>query len=237
MERRSALLHLAREYFESEDIRHYLDKINPILEAVHIKKPKLILKDSSEFIAISPVMKKIKDKAEYLADTGMSLLLTGDTGTGKDTLAKYIHLFSNRPGKFVSINTAAIPDTMFEAELFGYKKGAFTGADNEHIGLFEEANNGTLYLNEIGKTSLDLQAKLLDVLENHTIRRVGETEERKVDFRLIVATNSDLEKMITKGTFPSRSLFPHQGRTPSHSISVRAPRGYSGVGKAFSRST
>jgi transcriptional regulator with PAS, ATPase and Fis domain len=146
-------------------------------------------------------MTRLVELARHIAPSDMSVLLTGPTGTGKDLLAQYIHFHSGRAGKFVSINAAAIPDSMIESELFGYKKGAYTGADKATAGLFEDADGGTLYLNEIADASPELQAKLLDVLETKTIRRLGERTERKIDFRLIAATNHDIEQMIHEGKF------------------------------------
>jgi transcriptional regulator with PAS, ATPase and Fis domain len=131
----------------------------------------------------------------------MSVLLTGPTGTGKDMFARYIHHHSRRRGRFVPVNTAAIPESMIESELFGHCRGAFTNADRDKTGLIEVADNGTLYLNELADASRELQAKLLDVLENHKIRRVGETRERDVAFRLIAATNHDLNELIAEGKF------------------------------------
>ena len=139
--------------------------------------------------------------ARNIAPSDMAVLLTGPSGVGKDLLAKYIHHYSGRTGRFILVNTPAIPDDMVESELFGHKRGAFTGADADKTGLIEEAEGGTLYLNEIGDASPKLQAKLLDVLESKKFRRLGETKARRVDFRIIAATNHNLEELIRQQRF------------------------------------
>ena len=199
-----ALIYLAREYFEREDIAPYLSKIGRANQSTPDKassKDGNHGQDAPTIIAEGDVMKRALELARNVAPSAMSILLTGPTGAGKDLLAEHIHVISGRQGKFVSVNSAAMQDNMIEAELFGYRKGAFTGADRDKAGLIEEANGGTFYLNEIGDASLAFQAKLLDALEKKRIRRVGETFEREVDFRLIAATNRDLEKMIRDEVF------------------------------------
>jgi DNA-binding NtrC family response regulator/Tfp pilus assembly protein PilF len=202
---RQALLYLAREYFESEDVRPYVEKINAELARVRsIRVARTVSSENGEppqVIAVNPAMTRLVELARHVAPSDMSVLLTGPTGTGKDLLAQYIHYHSGRAGKFVSINAAAIPEGMIESELFGYKKGAYTGADKATRGLFEEADRGTLYLNEIADASPELQAKLLDVLETKIVRRLGERTERKIDFRLIAATNHDIEQLIREERF------------------------------------
>jgi len=148
-------------------------------------------------------MKRAVTMAKTAAKSGLNILLTGDTGTGKDLLARYIHHHSGREGEFVPINAAAIPDEMVESELFGHVKGAFTGANHDKQGLFEAANDGTFYLNEIGDSTPQFQAKLLEVLETFEIRRLGETKRRQVSFNLISATNHDLFERLREGRFRS----------------------------------
>jgi DNA-binding NtrC family response regulator len=123
----------------------------------------------------------------------MTVFLTGDTGTGKDLLARYIHFCSGRTGEFVTVNAAAIPNPMIEAELFGHTKGAYTSADKDRKGLIEQADKGTFYLNEIADATPEFQAKLLEVLETRQVRRLGANTSKKVNFRLIAATNHDLK--------------------------------------------
>jgi len=129
------------------------------------------------------------------------VLLTGPTGTGKDLLAEYIHYHSGAAGRLMTVNCAAMPEHLIESELFGYRKGAFTGAGSDKVGLVETAANGTLYLNEIAETTTAFQAKLLDVLERRIVRRLGETEDRPVGFRLLAATNQDVEQMVRENRF------------------------------------
>ncbi|MCP4570202.1 MAG: tetratricopeptide repeat protein [FCB group bacterium] len=200
---RQAFLYLSREYFESEQVNHYLLKIDKEIgqaRPVNNKTP-----ESSglppRIIGHNPAIKRLTALARNVAASEMSVLLTGPTGTGKDLFARYIHHFSGRKGRFVAVNTAAIPESMIEAELFGHRKGAFTGADRTKPGLIEEADQGTLYLNEIADSSPEFQAKLLDVLENRTVRRLGDTRERPVAFRLIAATNHNLEKHVRNNQF------------------------------------
>jgi two-component system, NtrC family, response regulator PilR len=147
-------------------------------------------------------MLKMLEKVIQVKDSPISILIHGETGTGKDLLAKTIHYNSVRKDKrFISVNCAALPETLLESELFGYKRGAFTGADRDRAGLFEEADGGTFFLDEIGEMPLSIQAKLLRVLEDQEVVRLGDTKGRKVDVRLLSATNSDLKEMMSNGTF------------------------------------
>jgi len=200
---RLALLHLAKEYFALEHIASYVNKVEDAASRPpQISRTALPDEDTTpRIITHNHTMRELVDLAGNVADSPLTVLLTGPTGSGKDLLARYVHHQSGRQGKFVSVNTAAIPDSMVESELFGTRKGAFTGADQNRIGLIEEASGGTLYLNEIADASRELQAKLLDALERHTIRRLGETHERHIDFRLIAATNHDLENRVSTGKF------------------------------------
>lgn len=151
----------------------------------------------------SPKMGKIFDSVQSYAATDATILIQGETGTGKDVLARFIHSKSNRSSSdMVSINCATISTTLFETEMFGYVKGAFTGADaSGKAGLIEQANKSTLYLDEVDSLPLEQQGKLLRVLETHTIRRVGSNQSISTDFRLIVATNKDLKRLVKEGTF------------------------------------
>lgn len=141
-------------------------------------------------------------QVRQIVDSSISILIEGETGCGKDLLARTIHYNSNRRDKrFVSVNCAALPETLLESELFGYKRGAFTGADRDKTGLFEEADGGTFFLDEIADMPLNIQAKLLRVLEEKELVRLGETSPRKVDVRIISATNKDLKEELTAKTF------------------------------------
>ena len=143
----------------------------------------------------------IKELIEIAGNSSNPVLITGETGTGKTLLAKIIHHKSSLNGPLVSINCSAVPENLIESELFGYEKGAFTGATSSKKGLFELAENGTLFLDEIGEMNLNLQSKLLSVLDDNKIRRIGGTVSRYVNFRLIAATNSDIEEKLKSRTF------------------------------------
>jgi two-component system nitrogen regulation response regulator NtrX len=147
-------------------------------------------------------MKELIKKAETFANSKAAVLITGESGTGKELFAQWIHYKSNRKDKaFVKINCSAIPENLFESELFGYEKGAFTGAFKSKAGKFEQSSGGTLFLDEIGDLPLSQQAKLLRILEDKELARIGGSETIKLDVRIICATNRDLSQMSTKGAF------------------------------------
>lgn len=147
------------------------------------------------------LMGKVISTAIDVAKSRASVLLTGESGTGKEVIANLIHKASSRPGTFVAVHCAALTATILESELFGYEKGAFTGANDRHIGKFEAANNGTIFLDEIGEIDAQSQVKLLRVLETHSFERVGGLETVHSNFRLIAATNRNLRQMVLDGTF------------------------------------
>jgi len=150
----------------------------------------------------SSVLKKNLCFIYKIAKSDNNVLILGETGTGKDLIARRLHELSGRRNKpFVAINCANIPESLFETELFGHAQGAFTGAIKEKMGLFEAANGGTIFLDEIGDLSLHFQAKILRIIENKEIRRIGETTDRKISARFIFATNKNLEEEICKGRF------------------------------------
>ncbi len=156
----------------------------------------------SDFISASQQVKEIKELALKASQYKTTVLITGESGTGKELLAKFIHENSPRKNKpFIAVNCAAIPATLLESELLGHQKGAFTGANETRIGLIEQANGGTIFLDEIGEIPFNLQSKLLRVLQEQEIRRVGDSKTIKVDVRVIAATNRDLEEEVNKGTF------------------------------------
>lgn len=150
----------------------------------------------------TPQMQQIQKHLQKIAPTDATVLITGENGTGKDVLAGEIHRMSARNcSKMVSVDVGALTETLFESELFGHVKGAFTDAHADHTGKFELANGGTLFLDEIGNIPIHLQGKLLRVLQNRCITKVGDTKQIPVDIRLICATNMDLEQMIADGKF------------------------------------
>lgn len=156
----------------------------------------------SGLVGNSPKMRELFEMIEKVADTTSSILISGESGTGKELVAQAIHDRSRRSSKpFIAVNCSAIPFELLESELFGYKRGAFTGAQEDRKGLFEEAEGGTLFLDEIGDMPALLQAKLLRVLQERTIRRLGENADRPIDVRIITATHKDLKAAIQKKEF------------------------------------
>ncbi len=161
-----------------------------------------VAEESHQMVFLDPAMKHVLALADRVAQSSASILVTGDSGTGKELLARYLHRKSPRAGQpFVSINCAAIPEALLESELFGHEKGAFTGAVARRVGKFEAAHGGTLLLDEIGEMDMRLQAKLLRVLQEREIDRVGGTKPIKVDIRLIATTNRRLQEEVATGRF------------------------------------
>ena len=157
--------------------------------------------DGVDYLSNSGEIRRFKDQLAAIGRADLPLLLTGETGVGKDHMAKYFHHVT-RPGMpFVTVNCASVPETLLESELFGYHRGAFTGADTDKLGLFMAANGGVLLLDEIGDMPLQLQTKLLGVLERKKVTPLGSTGERDLDIKLVTATNRNLEEMVESGTF------------------------------------
>ena len=188
------------------------DKLIEVLTAARDKARKAMgrdarqAKDSGEkesmFWGTSAPMTAIRKTVAKIAPTDATVLITGENGTGKDVLAREIHAQSLRSGKqMVAVDAGAITETLFESELFGHVKGAFTDAHTDHAGKFEQADGGTLFLDEIGNIPLHLQAKLLRAIQNRSIVRVGGTEAKPMNIRLICATNMDLEALVREGRF------------------------------------
>lgn len=158
--------------------------------------------DLGELVGVGPTMRKINALIGKVSRADTTVLLTGESGTGKEVVARLIHRYSDRAkGPFVAVNCGALPEALLESELFGFEKGAFTGAGAMKRGLFEEAGGGILFLDEIGEMPLPLQVKLLRVLQERRFRRLGATEERAVDVRVIAATNRDLRTRAETGAF------------------------------------
>ncbi len=184
----------------------------------------------------SPAIREARQRIARVAPTNATVLITGETGTGKELVARAIHRNSPRAqGSFVAVNCAAFTETLLEGELFGHEKGAFTGADQSRAGLFEAANGGTLFLDEAGEMSLTAQAKLLRVLNEGQLLRVGSTRPRKVDVRVLVATHRDLEQRVRDGLF-REDLFYRLAVVPIHLVPLRErPEDIPGLLDLFSR--
>src|SRR5205085_698900 len=177
---------------EAEKRRETLDLDQKLLEACTFE----------EIVSRSPLMLEVFEKIRRVAQHFRTALITGDTGTGKELVARALHrLGPAAKHRFVACNCSALVESLVESELFGYLKGAFTGANQDRLGLFESADGGTLFLDEIGELSLATQAKLLRILQDHQVRRVGAVLPRKVDLRVIAATNRNLRTMVHQGTF------------------------------------
>ena len=171
-------------------------------EVIRLRKEVESRYDFHQLIGKSPSMQKIYDLIERISDSSSNVLITGESGTGKELVAKAIHYNGVRKeGPFVAINCAAIPETLLESELFGYKKGAFTDAKSDKKGLIFEANEGTLFLDEITEMPLTLQAKLLRVIEEREVRPLGDTNSYPIDVRIISTSNRDIASLIQQGRF------------------------------------
>lgn len=182
-------------------LRNALDKSSLITEKKVLQR-KILKTDTPEIIGESECIQHIKETIERVAPTDARVLVTGQNGTGKELVARWIHNKSPRAEKpIVEVNCAAIPSELIESELFGHEKGAFTSAVKQRIGKFEQANGGTIFLDEIGDMSLSAQAKVLRALQENKITRVGGDKEISVDVRVIAATNKDLLKQIAMGRF------------------------------------
>jgi two-component system response regulator FlrC len=161
-----------------------------------------ITEETHAIVHASAAMKSVLQMAEQIATSDANILLTGESGTGKEVIAHFVHRKSKRAGQnFISVNCAAIPETLLESELFGYEKGAFTGAVARRLGKFEEANNGTLLLDEISEMDVRLQSKLLRAIQEQEIDRIGGTKPIKINIRIIATSNRNLLQEVKKGTF------------------------------------
>jgi two-component system response regulator PilR (NtrC family) len=175
-------------------------------------------------VGISAAMEKLKQTVRTVAGTQSTVLVHGESGTGKELVARAVHSCSPRASDpFVSVNCGAFPETLLESELFGYVKGAFTGANQNKSGLFEVANQGTIFLDEISEMSVSMQVKLLRVLQERVLRPVGGTNEVAIDVRVIAATNRDLEKMVEEGSF-REDLYYRLSVIPVHVPPLRERR-------------
>ena len=203
----TAMKYVAKDYitkpFTAQNLRNVLEDCFESLETNREKefphRPRIAF---NEIIGESPAMKRVIATLSKVLETDATVLIFGESGTGKELFAKAVHYYGPRKAKpFVSLNCAAIPETLLESELFGYEKGAFTGAVSQHIGQFEQAEGGTLFLDEIGDMALSTQAKILRVLEERELTRIGGTTSIKINVRIVAATNKNLLEAVNEGAF------------------------------------
>ena len=205
-------------------VRRACERTVLLRENILLKDAVVRLEGTSEIYGDSPAMHEVRQRIARVAPTHATALITGETGTGKEVVARAIHRNSPRaPKPFVAVNCAAFTETLLESELFGHEKGAFTGADRQRQGLFEAAHEGTLFLDEAGEMSLAAQAKLLRVLTDGQVLRVGSTRPRHVDVRVLVATHRNLEQRVKEGQF-REDLFYRLAVVPIHLPPLRDRR-------------
>ena len=191
---------------------------------------------TSAIVGRSAAVRRVLEQIEHVAPTDATVLLLGDTGTGKELFATRIHELSARRSRaMVRVNCAAIPSTLMESELFGCERGAFTDAVARRIGRFELANHSTIFLDEIGDLPSDVQVKLLRVLEERRIERLGSPTSIDVNVRIVAATHRDLEQRIADGTVPRRPVLPAERLPDSRAAAPRARRRHSPAGVALRR--
>jgi two-component system response regulator PilR (NtrC family) len=183
-------------------IARALDRVSLSRQNFALRRDAAARNSLDNIIGVSPALEKLKQTTRTVASTNSTILVYGESGTGKELVARAVHTCSPRAAEaFVSVNCGAFPETLLESELFGYVKGAFTGANQNKRGLFEVADGGTIFLDEISEMTMPMQVKLLRVLQERTVRPVGGTAELAVDVRVIAATNRDLDKLVSEGVF------------------------------------
>jgi len=170
-------------------------------KAAAIERELLISSTFEGIVGRAIPMLDLLTKVRRIAPHFSTALVTGETGTGKELVSRALHAWSGRPGPFIVCNCASIVPTLFDSELFGHRKGSFTGATSDRIGLVDSANRGTIFLDEMGEVPLESQAKLLRLLQNRETRRVGDSKSREIDVRVVAATNRDLHEMVSEGKF------------------------------------
>ncbi|HLP60280.1 MAG TPA: sigma-54 dependent transcriptional regulator [Candidatus Deferrimicrobium sp.] len=199
-------------------VRNAMEKVNLLKENFNLKN---VSERKYELIGDAPAMQELRQTIRKVAKTNSTVLITGESGTGKELIARNIYILSSRKSQpFVQVNCAAIPEELIESELFGHEKGSFTGAYEKKIGKFDRAHKGSIFLDEVGDLSLKAQAKVLRVLEEGEIQRVGSEEIKKIDVRVITATNKNLKEEIKKGAF-REDLFFRLNVVPVHSPALR----------------
>ena len=205
-------------------VRRACERTRLLRENILLKDAVVRLEGTSEIYGDSPAIVEVRERIARVAPTSATVLITGETGTGKELVARAIHRNSPRAAKpFVAVNCAAFTETLLESELFGHEKGAFTGADRQRQGLFEAAHEGTLFLDEAGEMSLAAQAKLLRILTDGQLLRVGSTRPRHVDVRVLVATHRNLDRRVKEGLF-REDLFYRLAVVPIHIPPLRDRR-------------
>jgi two-component system response regulator AtoC len=186
----------------------FLNRLEQLADVIHLKSENKVLREliknqsNETWVMNSPVMQVVERLVLKVSQTSSTVLITGPSGSGKSVIAELIH--QNRPRKdrpFIPVNCGAIPENLLESEFFGHTKGAFTGANKAKRGFFVEADQGTIFLDEIGELPLNLQVKLLHVIEDQNVRAIGSEQPRKIDVRIIAATNKNLDKMVQDGSF------------------------------------
>lgn len=207
---RLTYLFRAEEFYQRNNLSAKLQQVERIINSIDYPPAARVVtahskeagvSDGTGFLTGCSTIKRFKAQLPIIGRSDLPLLLTGETGVGKDHMVRYYHSLIRPDSPLVAVNCASLPDTLLESELFGYLRGAFTGADTDKQGLFVAANGGVLYLDEIGDMPLSLQAKLLGVLETRCLIPLGSIEEIQLDIKLVVATNKDLEEMVERGTF------------------------------------
>ncbi|MFV0444395.1 MAG: sigma-54-dependent transcriptional regulator [Planctomycetaceae bacterium] len=189
-------------------LKRVADKKALVNKTIALEKELQSVRGKTDIIGSSPQMTRVKTLIERIGPTDSAVLILGETGTGKELVARSVHEHSQRAKQpFVAVNCGALPENLVESELFGHKKGAFTGADTPRKGLIEVANGGTLFLDELGELDKSMQVKLLRFLESGEVRRVGENEAFHVDVRIVCATNRDLQEMVQAGSFREDLFF------------------------------
>ena len=205
-------------------VKKALDYQTIVNENLHLREELLSTFRFENIVAGSEAMSKVFKMIRRVSQTDSSVLLQGESGTGKELIARAIHYSSPRQNHpFTAVNCAAVPDTLIESEFFGHVKGAFTGASNDRTGKFEQANHGTIFLDEIGDMRLELQSKLLRVLQEHEIEKVGGSKPIPVNVRVIAATNNDLKSMVDEKRF-REDLYYRLNVVPIHLPSLRERR-------------